>query len=186
MEEKHYFYDYKYYSIEELSDMYSKLSTDKRKVFRDSLSHYTLAEILSRCNYNRGMIHTIWEIAGIEADRMEMIGSDCGVPLLYLGKKYDSTIRKLINLTGDLVLKNDDERMNNFKNGELFLHDLICLTIDSYEKNIISDFSLIDYESLSKEECLAIADNFVRFMKNEELVYFDSGKVYKKINKEKL
>ena len=180
MEEKKYYFDYKYYSIEELSDIYNKLSPNKRKVFRDSLAHYTLAEILSRSNCNRSMIHTVWEIAGLEADRMEMIGTDCGVPLLYLGKKYDSTLRKLINLSGELVYKDDDDRMNNFKNGELFLNDLICLTIDSYEKNIISDFSIIDYESLSKEECLAIADNFTRFMKNEELVYYDSGKVYKK------
>ena len=180
MEAKYYFYDYKYYSIKELSDMYNDLSPDKKKVFRDSLAHYTLAEILSRSSYNRSIVHTIWEIAGAEVDRMELIGTDCGVPGLYIRGKYNSTLRKLINLSGELVLKNDDERISKFENGEVFLNDLICLTIDSYEKVMISDFSLIDYETLSKEECIAIADNFTRFMKNEELVYYESQKIYKK------
>ena len=183
MEDKYYFYDYKYCTLEEISEMYNKLPFEKRKLFRDSLAHYTLAEILNNINYDKKMTHTLYELAGVEADRIDLIGADCGVPLLYLNGKYNSILRKLINLSGELVLNDDDDRVDNFKNGELFLSDLICLTIDSYEKVMISDFSLIDYTTLSKEECLAIADNFVRFMKNEELVYYDSQKVYKKVTK---
>lgn len=177
MEEKYYFYDYKYWSLEEISTMYKRLSFDKKKLFRDSLAHYTLAEILKKCNYNRSIIHTVCEIAGEEVDRINLIGTDCGRPLLGYDRRFKSKIRKLINLTGKLVNKDDDSRMNRFINGEWFLNNLVCLTIgSSFEKNIIDDLILIDYNSIGEEECLAIADNFIRDMRNEEIVFYGKSR----------
>ena len=177
MEEKYYFYDYKYWSLEEISNMYKELSLDKRKLFRDSIAHYTLAEILNNAGYDRRMIHMIWELAGTEVDRMELIGTDCGVPGLYMRGKFNSTLRKLINLSGELVLKNDDIRLDKLTNGELFLNNLVSSTIGlSYGKDSIDDLVLIDCNSLTKEESVAIATNFTRFLKNEELVQFNKNK----------
>lgn len=45
---------------------------------------------------------------------------------------------------------------------------------------IVDNFFLIDYNSLSEDECLAIADNFVRKMKDEEIVSYDTSKTRKK------
>ena len=181
MEEKYCFYDYKYWTLEEISEMYNKLSLDKKKLFRDSLAHYTLAEILKKSDYDRSMIHTVWEIAGEETDHMNLIGTDCGRVLLGLDRRYKSKLRKLLNLSGEFVFNDDDIRIKNFSNGEYFLNSLVCFTIgSSYEKIIIGDLLFIDYENLSKEECKAISDNFMRFMKNEELVLYNENKHLKK------
>lgn len=180
MEEKIYFYDYKYWTLEEISEMYRKLNNDKKKLFKDAIAHYTLADILNKCNYDRRIIHTIWEIAGNEVDRMDLIGSDCGRPMLAYNGLYKRFLRKLLNLTGKLAI-NDDPRMNRFANGEWYLNNLVCLTIgSSFEKDIIDDLFLIDSNSLSKEECLAIADNFIRDLNGEKIVFYNESKQYKK------
>jgi len=184
MEDKFYFYDYKYWTLEEIKEIYNKLSLDKGKLFRESLSYYTLAEILMNCNYDRRMIHIIFELAGEVIDRMNLTGTDCGRPLLGYDRRYKSMLRKLINLGGELVFNDDDIRINKFKSCELFLNNLICLTIGhSYEKDIIDDLVLIDYNVFSKEESLAIADNFGRFLKNEELVFYNKSKELSKKKK---
>lgn len=181
MEDKYYFYDYKYWTLEEISEMYNKLPCEKRKLFRDSIAHYTLAEILKKSDYDRSIIHTVWEIAGEEVDHMNLIGTDCGRPLLGLDRRYKSQLIKLFYLSGEFVFNDDDIRINNFSNGEYFLNSLVCFTIGStYEKDIVGDLFLLDYNSLSKEECLAISDNFMRFMKNEELVLYNENKHLKK------
>ena len=175
--DKYYFYDYKYWSLEEIHEIYNELSFDKRELFKESFAYYTLAEILKNCDYDKRMIHIIYELAGLLVDRMNLIGTDCGRPLLGYDRRYKSLLRKLINLGGELVLSDDDIRMNILKNFELFLNNLIYLTIgSSYEKDIIDDLVLIDYNTFSKEECLAIANNFVRFIKNEELVFYNKQK----------
>ena len=38
---------------------------------------------------------------------------------------------------------------------------------------------LIDYNSLSEDECLAIADNFVRDMRDEEIVFYNGPRKIK-------
>ena len=175
--DKTFFYDYRYWTLEEISEMYKSLAPEKKKLFRDSLAHYTLAEILRKCDYDRSLIHTVWELAGDEADRMNLIGSDCGRVLLGYERKYNSKLRKLINLIGKIVNKDDDSRMNRFANGEWFLNNLVRLTIgSSFEKITIDDLTLIDYNSISEEECHAIADNFVRNMRNEEIIFYNKPK----------
>lgn len=175
--DKQYFYDNKYLTLDEISELYKRLSYDKKKIFKDSMAHYTLAEILRRCNYDKRMINTILEIAGDEVDRMNLIGTDCGRPLLGYERRYKSKLRKLINLTGKIVNKDDDSRMNRFINGEWFLNNLVCLTIgSSFEKDIIDDLVLIDYNFIGEDECLAIADNFVRNMNDEEIVFYNRPK----------
>ena len=180
MEDKIYFYDYKYWTLEEISEIYKELSQDQKKLFKDAMAHYTLASILNKCNYNRSMIHTIWEIAGNEVDRMNLIGSDCGTPMLYFNGMYKRYLRKLINLTGKLA-SHVDSRMNKFANGEWFVNNLVCLTIgSSFEKDIIDDLFLIDCNSLSEDECRAISDNFIRDMNDEEIVFYNVPRKSKK------
>ena len=138
MKDKIYFYDYKYWTLEEISEIYRSLSQDKKKLFKDAMAHYTLADILNKCNYDRRIIHTIWEVAGNEVDRMNLMGTDCGTPMLAFNGLYKKHLRKLINLTGKLA-RNEDSRMNKFANGEWYLNNLVCFTIgSSFEKDINS------------------------------------------------
>ena len=185
MENKTYYYDEEYYSLEEICEKYQNLAMDQKKSFRDALAHFTLLEILKKCNYDERIIDSVYELAKTEASIIDLYGSFCGTVILAIKGGYNSNLRKFINLSGKLALK-DDVRIDEFKSGEELLDNLISHTIGSYDKNIIGELSLVDYESLSKEECLAIANNFTRFMKNEELVSYDRGMVYKKITERML
>lgn len=180
MENKDYFYDDNYYSLEEISTIYRKLAIKQRKLFRDSLAHFTLLEILKKCNYDERIIKSIKELAKIEASRIKLYGSDCGRVLLALEGQYKRELRKLINLTGKLITI-DDSRINKFKNGEWLLNNLVCFTIgSSFEKDIVEDLFLIKSNLLEEDECQAIADNFIRDMKGEEIIFYQSHKSFRK------
>lgn len=179
MNNKYYFYDNEYYSIKEISEMYRKLNPSLKKEFKDSISHFILLEILKKCNYDERYIELIESLAGIEASLIDMYGADCGTPMLALRGMYNRNLKKLINLTGKLVTR-DDDRINRFENGEWLLNNLVCLTIgSSFEKDIIDDLFLIDYNTLTEEECLAISDNFIRNMRDEEIVFYDISRKIK-------
>lgn len=172
--ENKYYYDEEYYSKEELYEMYQKLHDEQKKPFRDSLAHFTLSEILKKCDYDERYTNGILELARIEDGIIKMYGADCGTPTLAFRGLYRRNLRKLINLTGKLVSAND-HRIDEFDNGEYLLNKLVSLTLGSYyAKDEINDLSLIDYNFLSKDECLAIADNFIRDMKDEEIVSYDA------------
>ena len=172
MEENFYFYHTEYYTSDELYEKYKRLPSEQRKRFRDTLAHFSLVEIMKKCDYDERIIDCILDLADTEVSRIRLYGSDCGVVSLALEKSYKTDLRRLLNLTGKLS-KADDSRMNTFKNGEWLLNNLVCLTIgSSFEKEIIGDLFIIDYNSLSEDECLAISDNFVRCMKEEEIVFY--------------
>ena len=176
MDNKIYLYDDEYWTLEELYDMYKKLDLEQKKPFRDSLAHFGLAEILKKCNYDNRIIDLILELARIEAAKINLYGSDCGRVLLSLGKAYKKELRKLINLTGKLA-NDDDIRMNIFGNGEWLLKHLVNLTIgSSFEMDNYEDLYVIDYNQFSEDDCLAIANNFICYMRGEELVYYDKSK----------
>ena len=179
MENKVYYNNY-YYTLEEILDMYKKLEQEQKKDFRDTLAHYSLVQILEKANYDVRMIEGVLDLAGIEAAIINMYGSDCGTPILALRGLYKRNLRKLINLTGKLVSVND-QRIDKFINGEWLLSNLVCQTIGSnFEKVVVDDLFLIDYNSLSEDECLAISDNFVRDMRDEEIIAYDKFRKLKK------
>ena len=178
--ENKYYYDEEYYSKKEILEMYQKLEEEQKKSFRDCLAHFTLAEILRKCDYDERYVEGIDELARLEDGIIKMYGADCGTPALAYRGLYNRNLRKLINLTGKLVSR-DDERINEFNNGEWLLNKLVCLTIgSSFEKDIVGDLALINCDSLSEEECQAISDNFVRYIKGEEIVFYDDSKTLKR------
>lgn len=171
--ENKYFYDDRYYTLEEIVEMYQKLHEGQKKPFRDCLAHFTLLEILKKSDYDEDFINILSDIVELEAAKIKLYGSDCGRPLLFYEGQYKRNLRKLINLTGKLA-NIEDSRMNKFNNGEWLLNNLVCLTIgSSFEKDIVGDLVLINCDSLSEDECLAIADNFVRDMKDEKIVFYN-------------
>ena len=180
MEDKIYLYDNYYYSFDEIKDMYKKIALEKKKSFRDTLAHYTLLEILDKCNYDKKIRELIESLANEEAAIIGLYGADCGTPSLAIKGMYKKNLRKLINLTGK-VASRDDGRETLFMNGEWMLNNLVCLTIgSSFEKAVDGDLSLIDYNSLTEEECRAISDNFIRNMRSEEIVFYKSHAYTKK------
>ena len=67
--------------------------------------------------------------------------------------------------------------MNEFTNGECMLNNLISHTLgSSYEKDELEDFSLTKYQQFSDDECLAISDNFVRYLKSDKIVFYEKSK----------
>ena len=174
--EKIYFYDDEYLTKEDIYRMYEKIEDEQKKGFRDALAHFTLAKILYTCNYDEDYIDGVHELAQAEVSIMKLYGSDCGRVLMLLKGQYKRNIRKLINLTGKLVCDNDS-RIDKFMNGELLLNNLLNLTLSSsFTKDNIGELSLVDCDSLSEDECLAIADNFVRYMRDEEIVSYNASK----------
>lgn len=172
--EKIYYYDDEYYSLEEICEKYKKLPNEQKKQFRDCLAHFTLVQIFKICNYDERYIDYIFDLAQTESSLINMHGGDCGRVTMALNKSYKSTLRKLINLTGKVAGFNDN-RTNKFINGEWMLNNLVCLTLgNSFEKEVIGDLFLIDCDSFSEDECLAIANNFVRYMRNEEIVFYNA------------
>ena len=164
-----FYYEDRYYTFSELYEMYKKLPMERKKLFKDAIAHYTLAEILRKCYYDKRIIASIEELADKESTKIALYGTDCGRVLLGYERNYNSKLRKLVNLAGKPVNK-DDSRMNVFINGEWLLNNLVSLTLgSSYEKDELEDFSLIKYQQLSEDECLAISDNFVRYMKGEKI-----------------
>lgn len=175
-----FYYDDRYYTFSELFEMYKKMPMERKQLFKDALAHFTLAEILRRCFYDKRFIALIEELANKESTRIELYGIDCGRILLGYERNYNSKLRKLINLAGKSISK-DDSRMNVFINGEWLLNNLVSLTLgSSYEKDELNDFSLIKYQQFSDDECLAISNNFVRYLRGEEIVYYNSPKKLRK------
>ncbi len=72
-------------------------------------------------------------------------------------------------------------KINEFINGEWLLNKIVSLTLgSSYHVQSRDDFSLIDYDNLETDECLAIINNYKRNIKNLELVYYKPAKVLNK------
>ena len=173
MEDKIYLYNNYYYSLEEIHEIYNKIPLEKKKEFKDTLAHYTLLEIMDKCNYDKKIRELVASLADTEAALIGMYGSVCGTPMLALRGMHRRNVRKLINLTGKLV-SSDDNRINIFENGEWLLNNLVCLTIgSSFEKDTIDDLFIINYNLLTEDECLAISNNFVRYMKCEEIEFYN-------------
>ncbi len=171
-----YFYENDYYTIEDIYERYNKVVDARKKKFRDSIAHFTLVQIFKKCNYDEKITNIMEELAQIETAIIDMYGTDCGTVILALKGIYQRNLRKLINLSGKIINNNNDIRMKIFDNGEWLLKHLISLTLDSYEIDSYMDLYLINYNSLSIEECQAIADNYVRYMRDEELVFYDRSK----------
>ena len=181
MENKVYFYYGEYLTLKEIYEKYKKLEKEQQKPFRDCLAHFSLLEILKKCNYDERYIDIINDLAETEAAIINMYGSDCGTPILALRGMYRRNLRKLINLTGKIAYDNEDIRMNIFQNGEWLLNYIVCLTMgSSFEKDVVDDLVLIDYNSLLEDECQAVSDNFVRCLRSEEIVFY---KAHQKIKK---
>ena len=171
-----FYYDDRYYTFSELYEMYKKIPMERKHMFKDAIAHYTLAEILRKCFYDKRIIALIEELADKESTRIALYGTDCGRILLGYESNYNSKLRKLINLTGTLINK-DDSIMNEFTNGECMLNNLVSHTLgSSYEKDELEDFSLIKYQQFSDDECLAISDNFVRYLKGDKIVLYEKSK----------
>ena len=179
MENKYYF-DEAYYSKEELYEMYQKLAEGQKESFRACLAHFSLVEILRKCNYDSRYIEGIEELAELEAGIIKMHGADCGTPMLAYRGLYRRNLKRLINSMGKLVSV-EDSRINKFNNGEWLLSNLVYLTFgSSFEKEVIGDLLLINYHALSEDECLAISDNFIRYMRDEEVVFYRGPRRLKK------
>ena len=174
-----FYYDDRYYTFSELYEMYKKLANEQKKLFKDAIAHFTLAEILRKCFYDKRYIKCVEELSHKESSRISLYGADCGRVLLGIKKMYDMELRELLNVTGKLAVK-DDNRINLFINGEELLNNIVGSTLGTYEKDELNDFSLIKYQQLSDEECLAISDNFVRYMKGEKLTLYNEQKKLKK------
>ena len=174
-----YFFDDRYWSFDELYEMYKEISYDRKKLFKDCLAHYALIEIFKKCNYDIRLINGVMALCKNEVDRIQHEYKE--KMILIYRKDYISKLKKLFNLNGKLFYKYDESKMNEFINGEWFLYNLISLTLGStFEKDELNDFSLIKYYSLSEEECQAIADNFVRSIKNEKIIFYNKSKMIKK------
>ena len=98
----------------------------------------------------RGLIHTQTALAVVPRGSGNGFARELGMPLNF--KEAVTRLQRGRILPCDI----------GYANGELFLNNIINSTLDSYEKDELNDFSLIKYQLLSEDECLAIANNFVR------------------------
>ena len=177
-----FYYDDRYWTFSELYEKYKKLPEENKQLFKNALAHFTLGEILRKCLFDKQYITIIEDLADRERSRIDLYGCDCGRLLLGYEQRYNAKLRELLNLTGQLS-SSEDNRITIFTNGESFLNNIVNSTLDYYEKDELEDFSLIKYQLLSIDECLAIANNFVRCISNEEMVLYKNPKVLKKHNK---
>ena len=162
MDSKIYKYGTQYYSFEEMYQLYKSTSYDMRKKMKDCMCHFILAEILKKGGlYKYG--EDLDNVALFESQHMES----------HLSKRQQVIYQlKIAKLMGFAEFKNK-YKASELVNGEWVLNKLVSLTIgSSYPKDEQDDFSLINYNDMSEEECTAVADNFLKNIWNEELVQY--------------
>ncbi len=172
--EKIYKYGKEYYSFKEMCEIYNIIPLNNRKKFKDYVSHMILAQILRKSGLDK-YANSIESIGELERKKLEHKLSK--LEKLIYNKEYLLKIMKLYGLNSIV----NNFKINEFINGEWLLNKLVTLTIGSGCKvNDYDDFSLIDYSYLTTDACLAIAANFKRNMKDEQIIYYNSGRVLKK------
>ena len=170
LEEKIYKYGDSYYSFKEMYEIYNRTFPTKKKQFKDCIAHYILSEIFRKCDLVKEA-NNIEAIADIEKNNLNIKPSK--MSRFINEKEYLLRVKFLFGISG-LINK---YKVSEFVNGEWLLERLVSLTIgSSYEKNEYDEFSLIDYNSLSKDECMAIIDNYKRNIRGEEIVFYRAAK----------
>ncbi len=169
---KIYRYGDKYYSIEELYEIYNKIHFDNKKAFKDCLCHYILSEIFKKAGINS---NDILSIANIEYKYIN--GNLSKINKFINDEKYSLLIKKIFGLKS--VIKK--YKVSEFINGEWILNKLISQTLGSgVKKDIIDNLELIDYTTLTEEECLEITKNFRRNINDEEIIFIKNPKTLRK------
>ena len=166
LDNKIYRYGMLFYSFNELYSIYNSLNMEKKKIFKDCLAHYSLIQILEKSG-NTKYTSYIEMIAGLEKKRIDNLFNK--KELLTYNKEYLLKVKKLVSLFS----KSTDGKLNEFVNGEWLLNKLVSLTLgSSYKKDELNDFSIIKYDLLTNEECMAITDNFIKNMNDEEIKFY--------------
>ena len=174
MDEKIYKYGDNYYDIEEIYDLESRMTVIKRKAFRDCISHNILAQIFRRSNLDKEAT-IIESIADLEKTKIDKNLSKAE-SVIY-NTKYSFYVTKLFLMTGRF----EKFKTSEFSNGGWLLSRLVSLTIGSgYPVCSYNDLSIIDYTALTEDECKAIADNYRRNIRGEELEFYKSAKALEK------
>ncbi len=172
--EQIYKYGDKYYSFEEICEIYAHIYMESKKNFRDCLSHFILAQIFRKAHHDREA-YMIEDIANLEKKHVEKRFSKIESFLYH--KAYSLKVMLLFGLNSE----KNSYKNSEFINGEWLLNKLVSLTLGSrYQRYEHSDLSLIDYNSFLEDECLAIVENFKRNIHNEEIVYYRSPKKLEK------
>ena len=162
---KKYHFNGESYTATEIVKMGRSLSHDSEKHFRDSVDQWILAQILERGGLPR-VAKKIEKIAEIN----QMIHSTLGYTNLSERKKASlnrSYVRRLDRFDASL----------DIHNCTLFLEHLIRSTfgpisavpLEARDKDDWS-IGIVDYFSMTDEQCAALAANFKRAMKRKPLV----------------
>ena len=173
LEEKIYQYGDSFYTFEEICELFVHTGFEKKQKFKDCLAHFLLAQILRKGGFSK--------YADIIDDlgRLEKSGIDKNlskVEEFFHRNEYSLKVKRLFGLSGII----NKYKISEFVNGEWLLKKLVSSTIgSSYDVLEQDDFSLINIDGLTDEECHAISDNFQRNMRNEELVFYKSKRLEK-------
>lgn len=163
-----------FYSIDEIYEIDSKKNFDKRSLFRNCISHNILARIFARCHLDREA-SILESIADLEMKKVDK-SFNKAEKVIY-NMKFSLYTTKLFLASGSL----QKYRMAEFSNGDWLLRKIISLTFgSSYPALSCNDFSLLDYNSLTEEECKAIVANFKRNIRGEDLVFYKNIRTLEK------
>lgn len=164
-EEKVYKYGDNYYSFQEIYSLCRKNNYNK-KLVKDFVCSYILVEILKIAGFD----DVSNALDSFVSYRLKHIESTMNKAKKIIFKKC--LFLKGLKVLGSEAFKNS-YKIGELMNGEWILNKLVVHTLGyNYPVNQINDFILVDYLSLSKKECVAIADNFMRNLCDNELVRY--------------
>ena len=167
---RRYKFDGEMYSAKEIIDMGKMRMISDIKPFRDSVDQWILAQIL----YRGGMPRMAKKIEKIATDHQAVVGR-----LRY----STSSERQKIRSHKRYCRKIDRFRYISISlhNGSSFLRDLLNDTLDFHDiprEEVSHDNNfprgLVDYSSLTTEQCEAIAKNFKRKLKGKSMISMDA------------
>lgn len=171
-ERKVYKYGENYYTFKEIHNLYE--NSNYKKETKDCICNFILAEILKR-----GELAKEGEaLDSLTSYRVKHIGKSMNKSESFLYNRIMSLMK--FKILGLAAIKNS-YKASELMNGEWILNKLVSLTLGAnYPINQIDDFVLINCMDLSSEQCIAIAENFIRNIWNEELIQYKNSKTYSK------
>ena len=138
IEKRIYKFGEEYYSFEEINNIYTRASDNKKKNIKDCVCHFILADILKRGNQQKHG-EELDNIAMYEFEHIET-GMSKGENIV-----YSLLISRLLGLAG---IKNR-YKASVLKNGEWFLNNLVSLTLgSSYPTYSNENLKLVNHNDL--------------------------------------
>ena len=168
-----YKYGDSYYSIDVIYDIYRNCNYFKtKKTIKDCICNYILSEILKR----GGLEREGNTLDSLTTYRLEHLDKKMSKSEMFAYNK--NLFLRGLKILGLAAVKNK-YRADELMNGEWVLNKLIYHTLgNSYSTNQIDDFILINYVDLSHDQCVAIAQNFLRNLWNDELIKYKYSSLY--------